>query len=418
MDKKGQDQSQNFNDKFLFEEDITHPNTNTVKIYKKEKILKESKDASINNTNSNRTPTNYISKELQTFLNLKDKKKDEFAKNNINKNMRDKKFEIIKKDPIITQVTMTKFYPRKNIKNRTINEFEVEKNDYNLNKKKNRYCSGKILKKTECKESGFLTNKSKNSANDLNDPNKYEKLLNKYKNLLKDINNKEKNENKEMNLKFNYEGYLNDIKQSNKKKQTKSVIYENKNDNNKDIMFKTQLKQDINEAQFNKEISQSYRKGFGNYLQKMETIKDEDNHLQEQNELLNKEIKRLQEYIKEQERYVQNYKNKQKINEEQIKYLLTLKESNIISHKEKDCLIEEMKNKIFVLEKENDDLKEEIKSLNKIIELNKKEKNNSKIEKNNNEKILREIKGLKKLLSEKNDIIETLQPKTHKATGP
>ena len=70
-----------------------------------------------------------------------------------------------------------------------------------------------------------------------------------------------------------------------------------------------------------------------------------------------------------------------------------------------------MKKKIFSLQKEITDCKEEINSLNEIIELNKKEKNNNTIENNINEKIFKEILDLKKLLSKKNNIIENLRRK-------
>ena len=398
MEKKEQSPKESYNNKFQFQEDIKHPNTE--KNSKKEKNKKESKEILINNLKSHNTPTSDRPKEMKSLLNVKDKNIQKDCKNYYNNDKQDIKFEIIKKDPIITQVTLTKFYPKKNLKKGIINESEIKKHDIDIdsirNRNKNKYATEKNSKKNS------------NINNEVNNNNKYEKLLKKYENLIKDIQNKEKTENEEMNLKYNYEGYFNDIKQTNKNEETKSDI--SHNNKQKINIKKEQSNPNNKEHHLNEELSHIYKKGYEEYLKNIENPEDQDySHLKQQNELFNKEIKRLQEYIKEQERYVQNYKNKQKINEEQIKYLSTLKESNIISHKEKDALIEEMKNKIFCLQKENNDLKEEIKSLNKIIELNKKEKNNDKFEKNNNEKILKEIKNLKKLLSEKNDIIQTLQ---------
>jgi hypothetical protein len=140
--------------------------------------------------------------------------------------------------------------------------------------------------------------------------------------------------------------------------------------------------------------------------------------------MLNKEIKKLYKYLIEQDNKAKNDKQNQnqKLKEEQIS------NKNSDEGMDKNNLIEEMKNKIFCLQKENI-------HLNKEIDLNKKELyekeniiTNNQIElselkssrskgskiydyKNNidNEEILGEINELKVVLFKKNQIIEKLK---------
>ena len=165
-----------------------------------------------------------------------------------------------------------------------------------------------------------------------------------------------------MNLEFNYEGNFNDndiktnhnlleeIKEKiNKKEQMK--IYTNKN--NKNNFIKSKSKTNINKYDVSLNTTRVAEKNNikKNSFKQIESILDENVHIKQENELLKTEVQKLNEHISGLERSIQNYKDNKKINDEQIKYLLNLKESNIISHKEKDSLIEEMKKKYFLYKK-------------------------------------------------------------------
>ena len=348
-----------FTNKFQNEEDIKQ-----ISIEKNipKKITKDLKEYLFNNIITNQTPTNdtnHITKDGATsevvppIQNLQEENK--------NKDKEEKKEEIIKKDPIITQVTLTKFYPKKNLKNRTINDLGLEKNIFNNTVRNNHknFIENKI-KKTENNENDYSNNININFNNKKNNKshrNNYEQLLKNYNNILTEIENKENTENKKMNLKFNYEGNFNDndnktnhnlleeIKEKiNKKEQTK--IYINKN--NKNNFIKSKSKTNINKNHLDLNTTRAAEKNnIKNSFKQIESILDENVHIKQENELLKTEVQKLNEHISGLERSIQNYKNNKKINEEQIKYLLNLKESNIISHKEKDSLIEEMKKNIF-----------------------------------------------------------------------
>ena len=376
-----------FTNKFQNEEDIKQ-----ISIEKNipKKITKDLKEYLFNNIITNQTQTNdtnQITKDGTTsevvppIQNLQEENK--------NKDKEEKKVEIIKKDPIITQVTLTKFYQKKNLKNRSINDLGLEKNIFNNTVRNNhKNIIENKIKKTEINENDYSNNININFNNEKNNKshrNNYEKLLKNYNNILTEIENKENIENKKMNLKFNYEGNFNDndiktnhnlleeIKEKiNKKEQMK--IYTNKN--NKNNFIKSKSKTNINKYDVSLNTTRVAEKNNikKNSFNQIESILDENVHIKQENELLKTEVQKLNEHISGLERSIQNYKDNKKINDEQIKYLLNLKESNIISHKEKDSLIEEMKKKIFSLQKEITDCKEELNSLNEIIELNKKEK--------------------------------------------
>ena len=319
----------------------------------------------------------------------------------------EKKEEIIKRDPIITKVNLTKFYP-KTTKNRNFNNIELVKKAINTvrtnyknnteekiknknieqNKKIHTISNQDKLKNKETKK----LNDTDNNYKDNNCPNS-ENLLNNYKKILKEI---ETHENKKIKLKINYNDNL--------------EIGNNKSKKIKDNLLLTKSKSKPNIIEENNKINNT--KSFN--IEKIKEIMMENEALNNKNLMLNNEIKKLNVSILEQNSEIENYKTNIKINEEQIKYLTTLKESNIISQKDKDIQIEELKNKIFSLEKEIIDKKEEIKALNEIINLNKKEELN----KNNNdyELIINELQNLKMLLSEKNNIIENLQNNNNNIT--
>ena len=381
------------NSKFKFDEDNANKNLD---ICISPKLKENNKKYIFNN---NLLP-NQISTNNDTYQFTKNIIIEEEISSFKDYTIEEKKEEIIKRDPIITKVTLTKFYP-KTTKNRNFNNIELVKKAINTvrtnyknnitektknknieqNKKINTISNQDKLKNKEYKILNDIDYNNKNN----NCPNS-ENLLNNYKNILKEI---ETHENKKIKLNINYNDNLEIV--NNKSKSTKDNL----------LLSKSKSKPNITDE--NNQINNT--KSFN--IEKIKEIMMENEALNNENLKLNNEIKKLNVSILEQNSEIENYKTNKKINEEQIKYLTTLKESNIISQKDKDILVQELKNKIFSLEKEIIDKKEEIKALNEIINLNKKEELN----KNNNdyELIINELQNLKMLLSEKNNIIENLQ---------
>ena len=358
-------------------------------VSKKSNITNQSKN--IKNILFNQIPTSasnqVITEEISSELNRI------FSKIMNNSNEEEKE-NFIQINPKVTKVTLTKFYP----KSRNFNKLELAKNFIN-SVRNSRNNINKIKMMEQDKKRDPFSNRlnySLKTKNEENNPNQkkenieFNEIKKMYTNVIK-INSDKSLENYNNNL-------INLIKQNkyhNKNKEQIKLNYDNYFKNN---LVKSKSKPNISHLNLNENKS-------GNYTtinNQIEQLVEENNIIKQENEFLNKEIKRLNEYIRKQNIKIQNYKNNKKINEEQIKYLLTLKDSNIISHKEKDSLIEEMKTNILLLQKEINDKKEEINSLYKLLDSNNKENNfeNKKIfedlkltlasndnEKNENEKI-------------------------------
>ena len=388
------------NSKFKSDEDNTNINSD---IYFSPKLKDDPKKNNFNNILSNRFSTN------ETYRLSKNVIIEEENHSYIGNEIEEKKEEIIKRDPIITKVTLTKFYP-KSTKNKNINKLELAKKAINTvrnstknnldeklkninNIKNNNNIDNLKLKNNEIKINNNKEDIITDNDNNNNDNPNLENILNNYKNILKEI---EAHENKKIKLKINYNENLEKINNN----------LNNLNMQKNSLFRKSKSKPNIIEEK-NTSTNQDNTNNLNINYDKFQEIFLENENLKKENIILNNNIKQLNICIMEQKSQIENYKNNKKINEEQIKYLITLKESNIISNKDKDNIIEEMKNKINFLEKENIDYKQQIKNLNEIITFNKKEELN----KNNNdyEQILNELQNLKILLSEKNNIIENLQ---------
>ena len=351
---------------------ISSPNSHRINIFQSEidgKKIKSDrnnkmvimKDSIINNIDSTSNDTNMISRDLvaskiSSQLNYNyDYKTDikNYLKNSKNKD----KEEIIKKNPIVTHVSLTKYFPKSNnhkrSNNRTMKEFEMAKNAINLVNKSYRKNS---------KMSDYLYNNKKLNSNRIN----YNRTKLKYNSisnleLMKAMRDKSYRKYGEENCKNNI----------------------NKNHINKNILsHMSNSKTSIKDFYQGEDISYEDKNDINIFTEKLEKIEKENYNIKTQNRLLNEEIKKLNKYIREQDNKIKKYND-----------------SKNDKHKEeiKDNIIEEMKNKISVLQKELFDLKNNVMNDSKIND------------DNNNEKILKEIKNLKKLLSEKNTIIETLK---------
>lgn len=372
-------------------------------------------------------------------------------KDNIKKLIRTQKNKIdfIKKEPIITHVTLTKFSPKKNPE---INSFRGTKYRKSINTTRNYNKNYLIQKIKKIKNS---SDKNKNLiSNHININNNNLKIKNKDKNSLKRnkiLNNYQKmftdTENEDINFKENFSNknsidLFKEIKENEYNKTLTNLKYKKsfKNILNNSLIAENELSKDnickniflskskskpiFKDIYLGKNtITEENKNGGNNYSKKIvERIMEENDILTKKNELLNKEIKKLYKYLIEQDNKAKNDKQNQKLNEDQI----IIKNSDI--DMDKNNLIEEMKNKIFCLQKENIHLNKEIdlnkKELyekeniitNKQIELSELKSSRIKGSKtydymNNidNQELLGEINELKEVLSDKNEIIEKLK---------
>ena len=392
-------------------------------------LKNNSKENNIKNIITNRITTNdttnQITKDIIKEEEISTPLKINSSKNKENKEQ-EKKEEIIKKDPIITKVKLIKFYPKADTKSINFNKLELVKKTINsvrngCNQNNKRFKNNNLEQNKKINNNSNILNYNLNITNNDKNSLNIDNLLNNYKKILKDLENKDN----KIKLKIDYNENFEDININNsisndKKENINQKIIEESlkiiNDGNtkKTSLFrKSKSKPNIKDYLLSERINKKESVNKENFSPELiEIISKENENLKKENKLLNNEIIKLHECIQEQNSKIQNYKNSIKINEEQIKYLLTIKESNNISLKDKDNIINEMKNKIFSLQKEIINNKEEINSLNEIINLNKKEINSkeSNFEKNENEiEINEELQNLKILLSEKNNIIENLK---------
>ena len=319
-------------------------------------IMKDSKDSNINNVDSTSNETNIITKDLiiskiSSQLNYNyDYKTDikNYIKNRKNKD----KEEIIKKNPIITHVSLTRYVPKSNTNKKSnikiLKDFKMAKNAISLVRKSY---------KKNSRMSDYINNNRKLNTNRIN----YNKIKIKYNS----INNP-------------------DLIKAMRNKSYRKYGEENcKNSINKNILcHMSNSKTNVKDFYQGEDISYEDKKDINIVREKFEKIERENYKIKNQNILLNEEIKKLNKYIREQDNKIQKYNNSK---------------NDKYKDEIKDTIIEEMRNKISILQKELFDLKNNVMNDSKIND------------DNNNEKILKEIKNLKKLLSEKNNIIETLK---------
>ena len=361
------------------------------------------------------------------------------------------KIEYIKKEPIITHVTLTKFSPKKNPE---INSFRGTKYRKSINSSRNynkNYFIQKIkkIKNSSDKNKNLISNHININNNNLKIKHKDKKslnrnkILNNYQRMFTDVENEDINFKENFSIKNSIDLFK-EIKENeyNKtltnlkyKKSYKNILNNSlttENDLSKDnickniFLSKSRSKPIFKDIYFGKNTFTEENKSGGNNFSKkiVEKIMEENDILVKKNEMLNKEIKKLYKYLLEQDNKAKNDKQiqNQKLKEEQIS------NNNSDIETDKNNLIEEMKNKIFCLQKENIHLNKEIdlnkKELyekeniitNKQIELSELKSSRSKGSKaydyNNNignEEILGEINELKEMLSKKNEIIEKLK---------
>ena len=358
------------------------------------------------------------------------------------------KIDYIKKEPIITHVTLTKFSPNKNPE---INSYKGTKYRKSINTarnyNKNLIQKIKKLKKSNDKNKNLITNHFNINSNNLKIKQKDKKSLNRNKIL----NNYQKmftdTENEDINFKENFSiknslDLFKEVKENDYNRTLTNLKYRKnyknilnnslttENDLSKDnickniFLSKSKSKPIFKDIFFGKNTFTEENKNGGNIFSKnvVERIIEENDILVKKNEMLNKEIKKLYKYLIEEDNKAKNDKQNKKLNEDQ----LSNKNSDI--DMDKNNLIEEMKNKIFCLQKENIHLNKEIdlnkKELyekeniitNKQIELSELKSSRSKGSKaydykNNidNEDLFGEINELKTMLSKKNEIIEKLK---------
>ena len=355
---------------------LSSPNSNKLNIFQSEidnkkiksdrinkmVIMKDPKDSNINNVESTSNDTNIITRDLiiskiSSQLNYNyDYKADikNYLKNRKNKDKdKDKdKEEIITKNPIITHVSLTKYPPRPNTNkksnNKALKEFKMAKNSINLVRKSY---------KKNSRMSDYINNNRKINSNRIN----YNRIK----------------------LKYNSNNNLELMKATREKSYKKYGEENSKNSINKNILsHMSNSKTNVKDFYQGEDISYEDKKDINYFSEKFDKIERENYNIKTQNKLLNEEIKKLNKYIREQDNKIKKYNNSK---------------NDKYKDEMKDNIIEEMKNKISILQKEIFDLKNNVMIDNKAND------------DNNNEKILKEIKNLKKLLSEKNNIIETLK---------
>ena len=375
---------------FKFEENKKNNNYNK-NIFKKSNTINKSKNIKnilfnqMSTTDTYPIITDKISSEINLILNKI-----------MNDNNEEEKENFIQINPIVTKVTLTKFNPKQSGKSRNFNKLELPKN---VNSLRNFHNSNKSKMEQDNKRNSFSNrlNYSFQIKDEENYKNKEKMDFNEMKKSNRNIikNNYDKISEDNNNL-------INEIKKNkyyNKYQEQIKLYYDNIFNSNS---VKSKSKPNFNHLNLNDNISEKNSKNkFKPINNQITQLIEENKIIKRENEFLNIEIKRLNEYIRKQNNKIQTYKNNKKLDEDKIKYLLTLKESNLISHEEKDSLIEEMKTNIILLQKEINDKKEEINSLYKAIDSNNKENNNE------NKKILEELKlSLSNDNKDKNEIDE------------
>ena len=393
-------------------------------------VNKESKKPSFNNIISNQitsSETSLINKDENTSEEISPQLNYNYDYKNLSENE-----DFVKKEPIITQVTLTKFNSKINtkinnkiVKNIKSKEFEYIKNQINSkrnsNIRKNKFNHNKNNYSTPIIYNLKAKSNSKNNyiqvlteGNDENIKRKYRikdkinfndnKIL-KYIDISKE-NNYLKNRTSEN---INYEDYkikINDLYKKNEIKSQTQLHYKN----NKNLLFKSRAKSKPNLKNFylDEDISRA-KKSLENTLSEkmLEKIIEENFNIMQKNEILKKELKKMKEYIIELNDKIKNYKknNKKEIIEDMEKKIVELK-NKIIEDKD------EINNLKKIIELNNNEIyrKENIiESKEKELYYVKNNLKNNKMNQNENEKIFNEIKSLKILLSEKNDLIKNLQ---------
>jgi hypothetical protein len=244
-------------------------------------IMKDSKDSNINNIESTSNDTNIITRDLviskiSSQLNYNyDYKADikNYLKNRKNKD----KEEIIKKNPIITHVSLTKYPPRSNNNkksyNRTIKEYQMAKNAINLVRKSY---------KKNSRMSDYINNNRKLNSNRIN----YNRIKLKYNS----INNLE-------------------LMKAMRDRSYKKYEEENsKNNINKNILSHlSHSKTNIKDFYQGEDISYEDKKDINYFSEKFDKIERENHDIKAQNKLLNEEIKKINKKNKKKKKKNQKF---------------------------------------------------------------------------------------------------------------